>query len=199
MRSNHVRRFVISVAAMATATALLAGCSDDSSESDESSSDASAVDENDSNSQSEPGSTLELGEPGVVAYESGEEKTELEVTPVSIEQGDIADLSRFNLTDEQKDSTPFYVTTRYENVGSTSLEYPSLDIKMNGVDDTGQRHARTILMGALDTCESGNAPENWGQGATLESCSVYLIPAGAELVELQYAGNFEDEPLTWEK
>jgi|GEM_PF-5921272 hypothetical protein len=200
MRSARITRFSIGVVAITAAAMLFTGCSSGDSEKDKAAGDGqSSSGATASDGVTEPGSKLKLGEPGVVRYESGEKKTELEVTPASITQGNIADLQKFDLKEDQKNSVPFYVAVRYKNVGSASLKSPVLDGNITGIDDSGQRIPKVILLSSLPACQSADIPEEWAAGATLQSCTAFLVPKGNTLVGVQYGGNYKDQPLTWQK
>ena len=70
----------------------------------------------------EPGSQLAVGDHAVVAYHPRQEQVAaLDIVVTRLEKASIKDFSAWQLSDAQKESNPYYVRARIENVGDTDL------------------------------------------------------------------------------
>jgi hypothetical protein len=133
--------------------------------------------------RTEPGATLKLGEAAHVTYKpltATDEKNlfEVDATAVTIEKGSIDDFENISLDEDQKASTPYYVTVKIENTGE---EIPlgdmegDPDLKFGAVDDRGQEQGSVTFIGDFERCEDTDAPKPFTQGKSYESCLTYLV------------------------
>jgi hypothetical protein len=113
-----------------------------------------------------PGTSLKLGETAHVTYKpltATDDKNlfEVDATAVKIEKGSIDDFKNISLDEDQKASTPYYVTVKIENTGE---EIPlgdmegDPDLKFGAVDDRGQEPPSITFIGDFERCEDTDAP-----------------------------------------
>src|SRR3954452_17489345 len=93
-----------------------------------------------------PGRTLKLGETAHVTYKpltATDDKNlfKVDATAEKIEKGSIDDFKNIELDDQQKASTPYYVTVKIENTGKEiplGTNQGDPDLKFSALDDRGQ-------------------------------------------------------------
>jgi len=157
--------------------------------------------------RTEPGTTLKLGETAHVTYKpltATDEKNlfEVDVTAAKIEKGSIDDFENISLDDDQKASTPYYVTVKIENTGE---EIPlgdmegDPDLKFGAVDDRGQEQPSITFIGDFERCEDADAPKPFTQGKNYESCLAFLVGGDGSITEVRWKGSdkYILEPVLW--
>jgi hypothetical protein len=157
--------------------------------------------------RTEPGATLQLGEAAHVTYKplsAIDEKNlfRVDATAVKIEQGSIDDFENISLDEDQKSSTPYYVTVKIENTGE---EIPlgdtegDPDLKFGAVDDRGQEQGSITFIGDFERCEDTDAPKPFTQGESYESCLAFLVGGDGSITEVRWKGSDEYvlKPVVW--
>ena len=154
-----------------------------------------------------PGAQLSIGQTAHVTFAPMHTDTDvndplrvqIDVTVVSIREGAISDLSKFELNAQQKASVPYYLTSKVTNNGAsfpTQFSEPgviALDAHGNAQISTG------LLFGNLKQCPQVAAPKVWKTGQSTTSCDVYLMPQGSAIVSAQYIGTpaYAATPVAW--
>jgi hypothetical protein len=145
----------------------------------------------------EPGSTLDLGQPASVVYKAGPDRVSVvTVTVTKVAVGSVRqDFANFALAPEQLRSTPYYVTATVRNAGPGQLGRAALPLY--GHDSTNTFFPAVTLVGDLDACTGGPLPATFGPKATQRTCLVFLVHHGATLdaVELRPYDGFD--PVRW--
>ena len=154
-----------------------------------------------------PGTTLKLGETAHVTYKpltATDEKNlfEVDATALKIEKGSIDDFKNISLDEDQKASTPYYVTVKIENTGE---EIPlgdqegDPDLKFGAVDDRGQDQPSITFIGDFERCEDTDAPKPFTKGKSYESCLAYLIGGDGSVSEVTWKGSdkYIVDPVAW--
>jgi hypothetical protein len=145
----------------------------------------------------DPGSTLEVGQPASVVYKAGPGRVSVvTVTVTKIAVGSMRrDFAHFALDPEQMRSTPYYVTATVRNAGPGQLGRAALPLY--GHDSTNTFFPAVTLVGDLDACTGGPLPATFGPKATQRTCLVFLVHHGAKLdsVELRPYDGFD--PVRW--
>ena len=157
--------------------------------------------------RTEPGATLKLGEAAQVTYKpltATDESNlfEVEATALEIEEGSIDDFENISLDENQKSSTPYYVTVRIENTGE---EIPlgdmegDPDLKFGAVDDRGQEPASITFIGDFERCEDTDAPKPFTRGKSYESCLAFLVGGDGSITEVRWKGSdkYIIKPVVW--
>jgi hypothetical protein len=145
----------------------------------------------------DPGSTLDLGEPASVIYDAGPDRVSvITVTVTRIAVGSMQkDFANFALGPEQMRSTPYYATATVRNAGPGQLGRAALPLY--GHDSTNTFFPAVTLVGDLDACPGDPLPATFGPKATQRTCLVFLVHHGATLdsVELRPYDGFD--PVRW--
>jgi hypothetical protein len=145
----------------------------------------------------DPGSTLDVGQPASVVYKAGPDRVSVvTVTVTKIAVGSMRkDFANFALAPMQMRSTPYYVTATVRNAGPGQLGRATLPLY--GHDSTNTFFPAVTLVGDLDACTGGPLPATFGPKAMQRMCLVYLVHHGAKLdsVELRPYDGFD--PVRW--
>jgi hypothetical protein len=154
-----------------------------------------------------PGTELKLGETAHVTYKpltATDDKNlfKVDATAEKIEKGSIDDFKNIDLDDQQKASTPYYVTVKIENTGreiplGTNQGDP--DLKFGALDDRGQEQGSITFIGSFDRCEDTDAPKPFAKGKSYESCLTYLVGGDGSITSVTWKGSdkYILKPVTW--
>ncbi len=139
------------------------------------------------------GTTLKIGEPGIVRYagagpKGGMVKSRIAVIPKKLESGSIDDLEDA-LEPSEQDSTPYYVEVEVKNVGSGDLSGIDPTVgNLTGVDERDESLTSVTFIGDFDPCNEADAPQSLGKGESFDTCLVFLVPkGGGSLVKVQWS------------
>lgn len=122
----------------------------------------------------------DLGERGV--------STEVEVTVLEVRQGTHEELTDagFEVDEEDRDTTPYYVDARFENVGDGTVTR-NLDVSLE--DNDGNLIGSTIIFDYGDVgfppCENVSEGK-FKPGDSYESCTLFLVPEGVEVGQVSF-------------
>ena len=154
---------------------------------------------------SEAGETLPLGKRAVVPYvvygtgskAATRQHTTLGVTVLRVRKGKISDFKGFNLDRAQKNTVPYYVDVKYENLGDLKLQRFLLD---PAIEDTqGQEYKPLnliVLSGTFKKCpKPSRARLRGGQSFTL--CAPFLLPKGKTYERVRFHGDVTKDPYFW--
>ena len=155
----------------------------------------------------EPGATLTLGETAHVTYKpltATDDKNlfHVDATAEEIEKGSIDDFENISLDEDQKASTPYYVTVKIENTGK---EIPlgdmegDPDLKFGAIDDRGQEQPSITFIGDFERCEDTDAPKPFAKGKSYESCLAFLVGGDGSITEVRWKGSdkYILKPVAW--
>jgi hypothetical protein len=154
-----------------------------------------------------PGTTLGLGETAHVTYKSltatdDKHLFEVAATAEKIEKGSIDDFKNITLDENQKTSTPYYVTVKIENTGK---EIPlgdqegDPDLKFGSIDDRGQEQPSITFIGDFERCQDADAPKPFTKGKSYESCLAFLVGGDGSITKVQWKGSdkYILDPVEW--
>lgn len=125
-------------------------------------------------------------------YEPGEQATfigpngtlDVKISAEATE-GSIEELEGFNLEEDERSMTPWYVTRTYENAGEDDItSEDAFTGVVDAFDDTGVEPRQLALLGDFTRCELVNAPDPFPAGESFTSCDVYLVEEGRTLEKL---------------
>ena len=155
----------------------------------------------------EPGATLKLGESAHVTYKpltATDDKNlfQVDATAEKIEKGSMDDFKNISLDEDQKSSTPYYVTVKIENTGK---EIPlgdmegDPDLKFGAMDDRGQEQPSITFIGDFERCEDADAPKPFAKGKSYESCLAFLVGGDGSITEVRWKGSdkYILKPVAW--
>jgi hypothetical protein len=153
---------------------------------------------------SEAGDTLALGTRVVAPYTvypsqigGKEQHTKLGVTVLHVRKGKISDFKDFNLDTKQKHTVPYYIDTKFENLGKLNLRRFLLDPSIE--DSDGQEYKALnliILSGSFTKCPDPSKKKLHG-GDSFTLCSPILLPKGKTLARVRFQGDVSQDPYFW--
>ncbi|MFE6689737.1 hypothetical protein ACFVFQ_25075 [Streptomyces sp. NPDC057743] len=122
-------------------------------------------------------------------------------TPKSVRAGSLVDLSRFDLSADQKKQVPYYVTVTYRNTGKFDL-LPNLNdsLLLKGVSGTQARKMLLLDIGGpgVAQCPEAVPHKMVKPGATVTECTIHMLPKGDPPASLTFLGSGDGAPsVTW--
>lgn len=142
------------------------------------------------------GTTLAKGKAASVIYQVADKtRSVIKVAVTAVNKGDIKDFTFFSLDDEAKQSTPYYVTARVENVGPAGLG--AAPIPLYAHDSKNTISLPNELVGDFRPCPNGTLPESFLPGAKADVCLVYLMPKGVSLMSIDLQTVDQTDPIIW--
>jgi hypothetical protein len=143
-----------------------------------------------------PGSQLSVGDTASVAYHPRQEQVgALDITVTDLETTKIEAFSAWQLSDAQKQATPYYVRATVENVGETDLGGRPVPLYVVNEDDVLLE--ATPFASSFKPCPSTPFPEKFKPGDTADVCLVYLAPDHGELEAVSFRPDETFNPITW--
>jgi hypothetical protein len=163
-----------------------------------------------------PGTKLKLGQEATVAWVPFAEEDptmavdglELKVAVESIEMKTLDDLQGLELEPDEEEETPYFVKFRLEALSGTE---PPKDedaaIAFDAIDERGQEQTSATILGEFPDCEETDMPQPFTNGASYESCSIYLVHKGGAIETIEWPDGpsepneitpYFDDPVVWE-
>jgi hypothetical protein len=162
-----------------------------------------------------PGAEFALGEETTVAWvplseadaTKAQQGFELKASATAIEKRSIGDLSDLGLEPDEEEETPYFVKVHLEALGSAEPptgEQPALEFR--GIDDRGQEQQSVSILGSFPDCEEEEMPQPFTDGASYDSCFVYLVRKGGSIDSVAWTSGpsganevtpYFDEPVLW--
>jgi hypothetical protein len=160
-----------------------------------------------------PGASLSYGEAATVGWTppslslEGDGKTvTLEISVLSVEEGTQDDFKNIELDADQKDSTPYYLSARVENLGGDVPPDDRPHYSLAAIDDRKQEQGSVTFFGDFPPCEDVEPPKPFGRGESYETCLTYLVPGGGSIEEVRWSdgpadrdgvSEYFDNPIVW--
>lgn len=147
----------------------------------------------------EPGTALELGEEGVVAFERRQD--EIGVLAVVVERIERTSFQEsfpgWNVDDATAARTPYFVRVKVTNVGDTDLGGLRLDNVLWADDGSNLEAPNYYTAAQLPACHGAALPAAFATDATAELCQVYFIAPARNLESVAFPpyGGLAD--VTW--
>jgi hypothetical protein len=143
-----------------------------------------------------PGSQLSVGDHAVVAYEPRQGQVgALDIRVTKLETTSIDAFSAWQLNDEQKKSTPYYVRATIENVGDSDLG--GRPVPLYVVNEQNVLLEPTPFASSFAPCPSTPFPDKFKPGDSTKACLVYLAPNHGDLVAVSFRPEETFNPITW--
>lgn len=145
----------------------------------------------------EPGTELSFGETGTVEYAPTQSlSTYLSFTVVDATLGRLSDLKGFNLdTDYKKNANYYFVNVKVENLGEGDLG--GRDVPLAGMNAEDTLLPPVVFQSAFPKCPSKQLPKEFAEGATFETCLVFLSPDKGALSAVSTLTDGTVEAVTW--
>ena len=134
-----------------------------------------------------------------VVYGKGADKqtTKLGVTVQAVRKGKISDFKDFNLDAKQKQTTPYYVIVKYENLGNLRLERFLLDPSIEDTDGEEYKPLNLIVLsGTFNKCPNP-AKAKLQPGKSFKLCAPILLPKGKTYERVRFQGDVLKDPYFW--
>jgi hypothetical protein len=134
-----------------------------------------------------------------VVYGKGADKqtTKLGVTVQAVRKGKISDFKDFNLDAKQKQTTPYYVIVKYENLGNLRLERFLLDPSIEDSDGDEYKPLNLIVLsGTFNKCPNP-AKAKLQPGKSFKLCAPILLPKGKTYERVRFQGDVLKDPYFW--
>lgn len=144
----------------------------------------------------EPGTTLEPGEPASVVLDLGNgAASAVTVEVTKVEEGSMKDFRFFSLDEPAKRSTPYYVDVAVRNEGPAGLGGTALPVLAHS--DANVVYPASELVGRFAPCRRPTVPTKFLPDAEAELCLIYLIPRGEKLETVDLQADADAEPVRW--
>jgi hypothetical protein len=144
-----------------------------------------------------PGTHLEVGDTGVVAWQPRQGMVgALEITVDSLESTTTkATFGAWQLSDDQKKATPYFVHVTVRNVGDTNLGGRRVPLYV--VNDQNVLLESTPFASSFQPCPSTALPDKFPNGAKADVCLVYLAPDHGTLEAVSFRPEQTFDPIIW--
>ena len=155
----------------------------------------------DSSAPDSSGGVMPLGKRAVTDYVdytgAKPKKTQLGVTVVKVRKGKISDFKDFDLDAKQKQTVPYYVDAKFENLGKFALTRHLIEPSIEDRDGQEYRPIQLIVLsGTFKPCpEYSDAKLKPGESFT--GCSPILLPKGKQFDRVRFEGDVTKDPLFW--
>ena len=133
----------------------------------------------------------------MVAYEPRQDEVGvLDLTVTKLEQTTTRKtLSGWQLTPEQKRSTPYFVHVSVKNVGESDLGGRRVPLYV--VNEDNLLLESTPFASSFEACPSAPLPADFGPGAESDMCLVFLAPDRGSLEAVSFRPEETFDPITW--
>ena len=147
----------------------------------------------------EPGTGLELGEEGVIAFQRRQDENGvLAVTVDRIERTSFQESFKgWNVDDTTAARTPYFVRVTVTNAGETDLGGVRLNNVLWADDGTTLEAPNYYTRQQQPACHGGPLPEPFATGASAELCQVYFIAPDRALERVAFPPFGGLDPVTW--
>jgi hypothetical protein len=185
-------RWTVAVLCGAMLTAACSGGDEDKGDTS-----ASATSTTNADGTTVPGTTVQVGDPIVVAMTAkGKGASTVRLTVTAVKTGSIKDLSDFQLTPEAKSSTVYYVDVSVANLGKGDLGGTQLTL-YGKVSDT--LVVQPVRFGStFAKCNDQPLPTPFGKGKKAKDCLVMLAPKHGQISQVQWRGPGDEAPISWD-
>lgn len=145
----------------------------------------------------EQGSTLAVGETATVAFEPRQGVVgALEIKVTSLEKATFELFVGWELTNQIRSTSPYFVRATVTNVGDTDLGGRPVPLYI--VDGENRLVESSLFTGQFKPCEGAQFPEKFKNGETVKACMVYLAPGKGDLTAASFRPTQEFNPIIWE-
>lgn len=155
-----------------------------------------AAEEPDGVSTTEPGTTLQHGDPATLVWQPATHLVgAVELTVESVQERRASVFDGWVADDSLQAARPYFVRVALTNVGEDDLAGQAVPLYLR--DDRGRLGAPWTVGGDFTPCQSGPLPEPFAAGAGAEMCLVYLAPDGARIRDMVFEPTEGYDPIVW--
>jgi hypothetical protein len=142
------------------------------------------------------GSTLEVGDKAVVAYEPRQDKVAaLEITVTRLVDADFDDFVGWKLTPATRKTNPYFVEAKVKNVGDTDLGGEG--VPLYAVDGNNKLIEASTFQSTFKPCSPEAFPKPFKKNDAGKFCLVYLAPDKGDLTAVSFRPVEDFDPITW--
>jgi hypothetical protein len=139
---------------------------------------------------------LSMGESASVPLDPADKSSsQVDLAVTDVVQGDIRDLSEFELDRQTRRSTPYYADVEVTKGGTGDLT--GRRVTLWGLDSTGTVRPPADVVGTFKECPPDPLPKGFTAGETAQTCLIYLLPEGTSLEAVQYRFQGGTAPYSW--
>ena len=144
-----------------------------------------------------PGSSLKVGDHGVVAYHVRQGQVgALDIQVTRLEKTSFKkSFAGWKLDKPTLRTNPYFVRAHVENVGTTDLGGRNVPLYI--VDGHNTLIEASSFASTFAPCPVGRFPKKFKQGAAADVCLVYLAPHHGKLTAASFRPTQEFAPITW--
>ncbi|MGN6251274.1 MAG: hypothetical protein ACTHNS_05610 [Marmoricola sp.] len=144
----------------------------------------------------DPGTELGFGATATVPYRPNDKRASvLALTVEGVARARLKDFSAYVLDKRTQASTPYYVRVQVRNVGAGQVG--GTDVPLWAVDQKNVLIHSSSFTNSFQRCPSPTLPRDFGPGATLDTCLVYLVPDKGTLTSVSFRPLQAFDPITW--
>ena len=149
------------------------------------------------------GDQLPLGKRAVSPYvdygtANQSKPTKVGVRVLAVRKGRIADFKDFKLNRKQRNSVPYYIDAKFENLGRFALSRTLLRASVEDADGREYRPTNLVLIGGTFRPCPEHSTAELRPGQSFTGCSTIMLPKRVELGRVRFQGDVTKDPLFWE-
>jgi hypothetical protein len=142
------------------------------------------------------GTSLEVGDKAVVAYEPRQDQVAaLEITVTALQDANFKDFVGWKLTPETRTTNPYFVEATVKNVGDTDLS--GQGVPLYAVDGNNKLIEASSFQSTFKPCSPQAFPKPFKTNDKGKFCLVYLAPDKGDLTGVSFRPVEEFDPITW--
>ncbi|PPK96035.1 hypothetical protein CLV92_105135 [Kineococcus xinjiangensis] len=153
------------------------------------------------------GAVLGFGETATVDFSSTDEPGgRVQVRLDAVDTGNPQDLESLGLGDRAAGMVPHYLRFTVTGVAnSQNLEFSDLNHNLGGLLPDGSEAAKVHLLGDFAPCNGESFPSGFADGASFQTCVVYLASPTAPVTGASYEDSgtpydlFDGAPIRWQR
>ncbi|MGN6724218.1 MAG: hypothetical protein ACTHJM_16540 [Marmoricola sp.] len=119
----------------------------------------------------------------------------LTITVRSIKVVPVAQLARYGVAKMKPAVTPYYVYVDVKNAGKHDVGGAAIPLYLQ--DSKNVLVNYNPIKGKFPTCPSQPLPKSFAAGASVNTCLIYLLPAGDPATLVSYRPIQTVDPITW--
>ncbi len=143
-----------------------------------------------------PGTELKLGKQAVLRFKADKKhKSLIKLAVTKVKKGKLKDLERFELNDQARKSTIYFVSTKLENLGPDTLSGAKITLYGRVSDDLVV--PPVVFGSSYPTCDYTALPKKFKKGKSAKGCMVMLAPKHGKISEIQWRAPDNSQPISW--
>ncbi len=143
-----------------------------------------------------PGTELKLGKKAVVHFKADKKHDSLiKLSVTKVKKGKVKDLRQFELNEQARKSSVYYVSTKLKNLGPDTLS--GQKVTLYGKVSKDLVVPPVVFGSSFPACDYTALPKKFKKGKTARGCMVMLAPKHGKISEIQWRAPDNSEPISW--